>query len=75
MGQRTSRERLALVSSQAPVVGGIRSALPGEVLHPALAYPGFWELLGVGRLPNPALRTTLLSSARRVGGPRGALWG
>lgn len=62
--QRASRQRLALISSQTHRSWAeIVSALPAEVIDPALVYPGFWDLLDVDRLPDPALRTALLRRA------------
>jgi len=62
--QRASRQRLALISSQTHRSWAeIVSALSAEVIDPALGYPGFWDLLDVDRLPDPALRTALLRRA------------
>lgn len=65
--QRASRQRLALVSSQTHRPWAeIVSALPAEVLDAALAYPGFWELLDVDRLADPALRAALQRRAAKA---------
>jgi len=62
--QRASRGLLSLISSQVHrSFAEIVSALPAEVLDPALAYPGFWELLGVLSIADPALRTALVRRA------------
>ncbi|HET6439273.1 MAG TPA: RpiB/LacA/LacB family sugar-phosphate isomerase [Anaeromyxobacter sp.] len=62
--QRASRQRLALISTQTHRSWAeIVSALPAEVLDPALAYPGFGDLLGLEAVPDPALRTALLRRA------------
>jgi len=62
--QRASRASLARISALAHRPWPeIVPALPGEILDPVLAFPGAWELLGVERIADPALRSALLERA------------
>jgi hypothetical protein len=62
--QRASRAALARISalSHRPWPE-LLVALPGELVEPALGYPGVWELLDAGRVPDPALRAALEARA------------
>jgi ribose 5-phosphate isomerase RpiB len=62
--QQASRASLGLVSGLAHRPWPeIVATLPGEILDPALGYPGMWKLVDVGSVEDPALRSALLRRA------------
>jgi ribose 5-phosphate isomerase RpiB len=67
--QRASRDALRLVSEKTHRPWPeIVLSLPGEIIEPALGYPGVWELINKEQVQDPALRSAL---SRRAPAGRG----